>query len=263
MLEVAVQRQDFLELLARGPVHKRDLIDELGHSRSTVDRAIDSLTEAGLVERVDGEFVATYSGRLLLDQLTETRAVAETVTAAGATLNHLPTDVQRESRFFVDADVVSVENSSPAEVLRGITEVLEQSDRFRGASFVANDDRFIDAIYERTVERTAMEVEFLLTPSLAAWLAANYPERMRPLARSDHLACHVIESLPQAFYLAEREGETTAYLGVHGDQGNFVGYVENDTAAAVSWVESRWTAARDGATPLAPHLREAGEWPES
>jgi predicted transcriptional regulator len=263
MLEVAVQRQDFLGLLAEGPVHKRDLIDELGHSRSTVDRAVDSLTEAGLVERADGGFVATYSGRLLLDQVTETRAVVETVAAAGTTLNHLPTDVPRESRFFADADVVSVENNSPAEVLRGITAVLEGSERFRGASFVANDDRFIDAIYERTVERTAMEVEFLLTPSLAAWLAANYPERMRPLAKSDHLACHVIESLPQAFYLAEREGETTAYLGVHGDQGNFVGYVENDTAAAVSWVESRWTAARDGATPLARHLREAGEWPES
>jgi predicted transcriptional regulator len=260
MLDIARKRRAFLERLAATPAWKRDLIDDLGRSRSTVDRAVASLVDAGLVERTDAGFVTTYSGRLMLDQVREAAAVVDTVADAAGTLNHLPTDIPREGRFFDGATIVSMEERSPAAVLRGITEVASEADRFRGAAFVANDERFIDTLFGRSVEAGPLEVEFLVTEPLAAWMSDAYADRVRAIVGSDHADVHVVESLPHAFYLAERDSGTTAYLGVHGDHDNFVGYVENDSRAAVEWVAARWAAHRGAATPFERHLREAGRW---
>jgi len=63
---VLADRAGVLRRLAEGPVHKRDLVDELGHSRRTVDRAITELESVDLVERCDEGFSATTAGRLAL-----------------------------------------------------------------------------------------------------------------------------------------------------------------------------------------------------
>jgi DNA-binding transcriptional ArsR family regulator len=260
MLEIALERRTYLERLADGPAWKRDLIDDLGDSRSTVDRAIAALTDAGLVERTDEGFRLTYSGHVMLEAVTEARAVGETVAAADGTLNHLPTDSPRDHRFFADAELTLMVDTPPATVLRATTDVLDGADRFLGASFVANDERFVDRLYEQTVETGTMEAEFAVTGSLASWVNDRYPSRTQRFVENDHFRGYVVDSLPHAFYLAERDGETTAYIEVHAEQDNVVGFVENDAPWAVSWLRSRWDATVADAVPLGTYLRDVGAW---
>ncbi|MFC7176287.1 ArsR family transcriptional regulator [Halosegnis marinus] len=63
MLELVLSRRRYLERLADAPAWKRDLIDEFDHSRSTVDRALAALTDAGLVAAGEAGYETTYSGR--------------------------------------------------------------------------------------------------------------------------------------------------------------------------------------------------------
>lgn len=262
MLELALERRGYLERLAAAPAWKRDLIDDLGDSRSTVDRALAALTDADLVERGDDGFRLTYGGHVLLETVTEAQAVGEAVAAADGALNHLPTAAPRDHRFFAGAEPTVIGEQPPAAVIGALTDVVREADRFRGASFVANDERFIDLVYERSVETGAMPLEFVVTRSLAGWMTDQYPSRVRRFADSDHFRGHVVDSLPHAFYLAERDGETTAYLGVHGPAGTFVGFVGNDTPAAVAWLEERWEATVADAVPFGTYLRREGHVPE-
>lgn len=83
MLETALARRDYLERLAEAPAWKRTLIDDLGDSRSTVDRAVETLQDVGLVERTEDGFRTTYAGRVLLDTATEASGGAADGGAAG------------------------------------------------------------------------------------------------------------------------------------------------------------------------------------
>src|SRR6056297_4211338 len=91
-IETVGRRADFLERLAEEPLRKRAMVDALGHSRSTVDRAIAALEEAGLVERTDEGYVSTLAGRLAVERYREYVADSAAVLDAGGVLAPLPTD---------------------------------------------------------------------------------------------------------------------------------------------------------------------------
>ena len=68
-LEVLLQRVEVLERLVEGPSYRRDLSDELGVSRSTIDRAVRELEELQFVENCRDGVRATAAGRNAIDHL--------------------------------------------------------------------------------------------------------------------------------------------------------------------------------------------------
>ncbi|MEF8777864.1 MAG: winged helix-turn-helix domain-containing protein, partial [Natronomonas sp.] len=64
LIDILRKRSLFLELLADTSLDQRDLRDELGVSRSTVYKALQELTDAGLVTEYDGKYTLTGFGRL-------------------------------------------------------------------------------------------------------------------------------------------------------------------------------------------------------
>ncbi|MFC7176286.1 hypothetical protein [Halosegnis marinus] len=184
--------------------------------------------------------------------------MADTVDAAAALLNHLPTDAPRDHRFLAGAESVGMDDRSPAEVLGRMRVAVGDSDRFRGAAFSANDDGFIETVYRRSVVEGATEVRFVATPAPARYVATEFPDLVAGILDSDAIEVRVAPSMPFACYLATADGETTGYLGVHGEHDNFLGFVANDRPGAVAWLESvyaeRWTAA----APFADFLADEG-----
>jgi predicted transcriptional regulator len=261
MLDLALERRAYLERLAERPAWKRDLIDDLGDSRSTVDRSIEALTDAGLVAERDNGFETTYAGRVLLDTVTEATAIAEPTAAAAELADHLPDEAPRNHRFFAGGDVVSMDRTPPAVVVDRLTESLAAADRVRGAAIAPNSEQFIDVLYRRSVVEEALRMELLVPASLVPTLVENYPDRLQGSLTSEWLAIRVVDSLPFAFYLMEADGATTARLLFHGPHDNLLGYVENDREAAVEWMEGLYTDFRDASRPLADIAAEHPEWP--
>jgi predicted transcriptional regulator len=263
MLDTALSRRDYLERLAEAPAWKRDLIDDLGDSRSTVDRAVDTLQDSGLVERTDEGFRTTYAGRVLLDTVREATAIADTAGAATGLLDHLPIDAPRDHRFFDDATVESMADRSPSVVLNRITESLAAADRVRGGAVATNSDEFIDVIRRRTLVEGDLQVELLLPESTAAQVAADYTAIIEESLDSDHVTLQVVDDLPFAFYLMTADGATDAQLLAHGPYGNFLGYVENDTPVAVDWLEALFVDHRREARPFRAFAADRPDLPVS
>ena len=102
-LGVLARRIGFVERLREEPLHKADLVEEFDTSRSTVNRAIGELEDAGFVERIARGYVTTQAGRLAAERyrafLDGERAVLEARPVL-ATLPHdadLPTGMLREA----------------------------------------------------------------------------------------------------------------------------------------------------------------------
>lgn len=261
MLDLALARRAYLERLAEQPAWKRDLIDDLGDSRSTVDRAIAALTDAGLVEERDEGFVTTYVGRVLLDTVTEATAVAETAGAAAELARDLPADAPRDHRFFAGGEVIGTDRFPPAVVVDRITEALAAADRVRGAAVAPNSEQFIEVLYRRSVIEAELRVDLLVPEALVPTLVENYPERLQGSLHSEWLGLHVVDHLPYAFYLMTADDATTARLLVHGPHGNLLGYVENDRPSAVGWLAGLYDEYRGRSRPLEDVAAGRPEWP--
>ncbi|MFB6175982.1 MAG: hypothetical protein ABEI99_02345, partial [Halobaculum sp.] len=65
-IDLARDRKQILDLLRDGPLSKRDVLDRVTLSRSTVDRAIDELLSTELIETTDGGYETTPAGVIAL-----------------------------------------------------------------------------------------------------------------------------------------------------------------------------------------------------
>lgn len=252
MLELAHSRQEYLERMLEGPAWKRDLIADLDDSRSTVDRVVGSLSEAGLVTKTDSGFVTTHTGRLMLDAVEEATAVAQTAETGSELLNHLPMDTLNH-RFLIGAEIVSMEKDSPATVLRHLSNQVRSADELRGVSITANNDEFIQMILEDTLDKGTLTVRFVITPHILRHLSEAFPERIDQLIASPNAKVSVAEDLPCAWYMTDDGDALTANLTVHGPYDNFLGFISNDHPAAVEWLEGLFEQLERDATPLAEY----------
>ncbi|SDF41487.1 Predicted transcriptional regulator, contains HTH domain [Halorubrum xinjiangense] len=253
MLDLAFARRQYLVRLSDGPARIRDLVEEFEHSRSTVNRAIRALEEDRLVERGADGYETTFAGRILLDTVDEATAVAEAVESANDVLNELPSS-PRNHRFLADAEVVTIPDTSPAAVLSRLHRVAETADRLRGASIAANDEQFVLSLYRRTVVEESLELSYVVTESVADYLAVESPERARSVVDAG-VDMSVVADLPFAWYLSTVDGRTTAYLAIHSDKGTLLGYAANDDPGAVEWLAELFDAQRDRGTSLAAYYR--------
>lgn len=257
VLDLVFRRRRYLSRLATAPARKPELVDELDDSRSTVDRAIRALDDAGLVRRGDDGYEITYTGQLLLDAVDEARAVATTAATASAALNEFDTTVPRDPRFFAGAEVVTMEERSPAAVLERMQTVVEAATRLRGAAFAANDEEFIASVHRRAVVEERLDATFVVTDGVASYLAAETPEWARDVLTSPAIDVTVVPELPFAWYLATVDDHTTAYLAIHGARDNFIGYVANDDPDAVAWLTSLFDEQVARGRPLAAYYDAA------
>lgn len=253
MLELAYSRQEYLGRLLEGPAWKRDLIHDLNDSRSTVDRVVSSLSDMGLITKTESGYVTTYSGQLMLDAVREAAAVAKTAEKGAELLNHFGTDAPRNHQFLVGADIVSMEQDSPAMVLRRLSGLVRSADKIRGVAVTANNDGFTQMLLEDTLDEETLKSRFVITADVLRHLVESFPGRVDQLISSPRATVAVANDLPFAWYLLD-DGETlTANLAVHGPYENFLGYISNDSPPAVEWLATLFDRVERSATPLAEY----------
>jgi hypothetical protein len=103
-------RRAFLAALRGGPQRKRDLVDALETSRSTVDRAVSDLAAAGLVTETHDGVKITLAGRMAVEiDGTYQRRIDELADGITA-LGELDGDLRIDDGFLADA---RIEAASP------------------------------------------------------------------------------------------------------------------------------------------------------
>jgi predicted transcriptional regulator len=261
LLEAVFKRIEFLGALAQ----KRELVDLLNVSRSTVNRAIQDLEAFGLVTYENAAYRLTVPGRLLHEQYAQYEASVRMIAAATDLLQLLPASAPISVDFLRGADVFVAEDPAPHVPASVLTDVIRDADRLRGISRTHAAPSVDDALQGvvaagGTIEIVFREGVYEHVRSTYDWVADRVAAGdYRPyviddlpygLAIADHADEHSSpsshsttshentdeHSSPNSHSTTSREtaDETYTCLIVY-DNTTIAGVLVNDTDAAVSW----------------------------
>jgi len=248
--EAVRKRSGVLAELADDSQRKPALVERLDVSRSTADRAIDELIDAGLAERDGGVYRATNAGKLALDVHREYASLTDGIGTAMPMIEAKSPDAPFDTTLLADGAVQLAEPHAPENALRETAESLREAEVVRGLAPVIKSS-YASLLYEQVQERN-LEVELIVErdarESLTA-VADNRAELANLLAADEVQVLETGADLPYALWLMSGPDIDRTGITVH-DSGGIVGVITNDSADAVEWCRSRYESVREDADPF-------------
>lgn len=243
-VRLLLRRATLLARLTDGPTTKRDLVEQLDVSRSTVDRAVRELEEVRLIERTSRGVALTLPGRLALEKYRECLDVTAGLVEAGPILDGLPADTSFGAPMLDGARVVGTEQHAPQRPVDEFTSLVADADAVHCvlASFV---HEHVDALCERAADRELDAVVVFAAPVLSS-LPAETETALRRATAGTLTAYRLDDAAPYSLVVAERGDGARAGVLVADDSG-VRGFVGNDAPSAVSWAEREFERWQDRA----------------
>ncbi|MFD1570414.1 helix-turn-helix transcriptional regulator [Halorubrum laminariae] len=245
---VLERRYGTLSRLADAPATKPELVNELERSRSTVDRAIDDLTDIDCVTAENGQYRATTTGRLALREQTHYREAAHAVQETTDLVNHLPADTALDVRLLDGATVTMAADHAPDQALVPTIDIFEQATRLRGLAPVVLN-LYPDLISKRLAE-SDLTVEIVAESDVLSTLPDIPSLSDESLSDMDDLTLHESDgALPYALWLMDTPDESYAGITVY-ETGGVAGVLVNDADSAVQWAQAQYEHYRENARPV-------------
>lgn len=246
-LSSLVRRVSLLRHLDAERVDKPSLQSALGTSRSTIDRGIRELQNAGYVEREDGAYRTTLTGRLALesyDQFVE--RIRGTVEAADV-LSSLDVTVALSPDVLATAEIVRPDQTAPQRPIERIRSIIGGATRIRTV-VSAISKQYVDLYYDRIDD--GVETSLVLSPSVLGQLVSKYQDRLTDALARENVEIRQSDAEPPfGLTIVEQNDDRLVELTVYGPTG-LRGVVVNDTPAAVAWAEEFYATRWDGAQSL-------------
>jgi len=246
------KRGDALAALASDRLDKPALVDALGVSRSTVDRAVAELEAAGLARRVGTEFEATQAGELALETHRRYTVATDTLGDALPLLAVLPDDAPVGTELLMGGSVTLAEPHAPEAALSEVVRRLPEARTLRGFAPVVKTN-YVSMLHDMVVDGEP-SVEIIVQSGALDSLRAVATARGDIAAFVQHDDVSIFETdeqLPYALWLLEGPSFQRAGLTVH-QNGGIVGVLTNDRPAAFESCTEQYAAVRDEAQPFDP-----------
>jgi len=252
--EVVRKRADILGSLRDEAVGKPVLVERLGVSRSTVDRAVDALVGIGLVRRVDGEYHVTIQGRMALDIHEEYVESTDALGEVAPVLDALPTGAPF-SRSMVETGTVRLADPhAPESAITEALDALESAKRLRVLSPVIKSG-YVRPVREQVVERS-LDVDLVIGQEARESLVAlaEVTDAVEDLVESPSFTLYRTDrDLPFLLYLLLSGENDVAGVTVH-EEGGIVGSVTTGDGAAVSWARGLYEEVVSDAEEVPPSV---------
>lgn len=227
--DVLRKRAPLLELLADTPRDKRDLRDELSVSRSTVYKAIQELTDLGLVTDRNGAYALTGFGRLAWQRHDEYIARLSRLDVGRRLLETLPKDRPFPPSLFERGRIIVPGRHAPERPLDRLTDLGERADHLRVVS-PSGMPRFLADLHAN-VEAGEQTATIVAEADALSRLRSGY-DRFESAAAADGLELRRLDGeLPFAIVLFDDDE-----IGLFGyDTGVLLGAVFASDDDALSW----------------------------
>lgn len=244
LLNTLLPRHEIIECLEEKPKTKPELTRECEVSRSTINRGINSLLDAGIVERIEGSrYELTLYGSILhrdvdrlLDRFRTLSEVRTLLTEVGKA-----TDLQAE--LFDDATI------RPPEGM-GITAAI---DAFKGADRLRIVDPPFGVVYMLVAAKPDLlgeiDTTILVRDEMVAEIASidslldgSTPQGDVELRRTE-------DELPFSVALAQHGSHTVLYLVLQNRQGG-IAVVRTEADRAVRWGKDLYERLTTGSVPF-------------
>jgi len=246
VVRMLLRRATLLACLTAGPKTKRDLVEQLDVSRSTVDRAVRELEEVRLIERTRDGVALTLPGRLALEEHRDYLGVTAGLVEAGPILDSLPADTALDPAMLRRARVVGTEQHAPQRPVDEFTALVEDADVIHCvlASFVTEH---VNACCERAANRS-LDAAVVLAEPVVSSLTEETEAAIRRATAGTLSAYRLDETPPYNLVVAEDDEGVRAGVLV-ADETGVRGFVSNDVPEAVSWADGEFERWRSRAEP--------------
>ncbi|MFC7176211.1 hypothetical protein [Halosegnis marinus] len=210
------KRRDVLAALAAEPRYKRDLIDDLDHSRSTIDRAVAELLDAGLAERADGTYRATAAGELGLERHDAYRGEMRDIAASADVLDAVA-DGALDASLVAGATLHRTAGNDRQATLSLLEEEIRGAERVDALLPRLSDSRILDA-YRTQARRGGTTSRLVFAPTLLSTLEARFAADIGELAAADGVRLY--EAAVSSVGLVRLRGDgDAAYVVAYTDEG--------------------------------------------
>ncbi|MFP8958894.1 tetratricopeptide repeat protein [Natrialbaceae archaeon A-CW3] len=249
-----INRLDLLDRLCQSSGHVRDLVDDTGQSRATINRAINELEAIDLVERGAGGVEVTNTGILVHDRLNAFLAELGGIRAAEEVLTPLADTSAVDAEVVARSDVIFATDPVPYRPLEQRLDALDSAEKYSALIPTLDDPRHVRVLYEHIVI-DGQTAELIVSPKVFETLCQEFPRRMAAMAKTDRFFISV-GSVPEyglelfngdAIESGQSAG-TTVHIVVYTERGAVNGILINDEGRGVEWAERRFEEARDEAT---------------
>ncbi len=242
---IVTKRERTLRILTDGPRRKTGLVESLDQSRSTLDRAIRELEEAGLVEPVNGGYRATSFGRNALETYLTYQERLDGLCEGASLLEPLPPDTPLGPAFLTHADVSMADPSAPDRVIEQVFDSVDAAEGLRGLA-PATLTGHLETFHQHAT-RGGCHPEIVVTESVFDHLLRVRGERLEQSIRNGEVRL-MKGPVPLRFGLWIVD-DTEAGIIVYTETG-IKGVAVNDTDAALEWTNEVYDRVSSKATPV-------------
>lgn len=249
VLDLIAKRIDVLEFLDGDRVPKRTIADELGYSRSTVNRAIAALADAGLVDDAPGGCQTTFIGSILADQYEEYVRSVRAVLGSREVLAPLPVDAELPLTVLADAEVTVPEGSTPYDPYHAVEGVLEHAvGEVRVYVPTFSNPRGIQLAQNLSRK---MDVEIVFDRTLIEEVYADTPDEIETLFDLENFTGYETTNGPAySLVVVSTESGTEGAIVIYSPKQELVGCIVTGTPEATRWMERRYSMIKTGSERL-------------
>jgi predicted transcriptional regulator len=250
VLDVVTSRADLMRSLASDWRRKGELTDSLSVSRSTVDRGVRELVEAGLAERADGRYRLTVAGQLALSEYEQFTGRVDGALSARTLLESMTGGTDLDPVVFDGATVVARRRDDADDPIAEVDAFLGRTDHLE-AVFPALAPEMVALLEKRLLEGDA-SATVVLGDSALETLTSRHRRALEAVLETGRVTCLLADEAPSySLVLAERREQLCLVVQ---DERSVVGVLLNETPEAFEWARGRFDRCADSAHPLANGL---------
>jgi predicted transcriptional regulator len=245
LLEIVARREYVIEHLLQNHADKRELETALDVSRTTVNRAVNSLSDAECITYHDGKWSITLLGQVAYEEYKQLVARYEGLTTAQSLLHHLSPGTPLDGRLLTDMNILLAEPPAPHAPITQLEDLLQHSNQIKGLSSVVLP-RYVPLFHHHIVERET-DTELVLDVELIQYLCKSYPDEMYAVFESDTgMVWQHDQKPPFGLVLIDEE---VVWFAVYDEDGGLKGAIINDSEAAIIWATEIFHSYRQQAEP--------------
>lgn len=249
--QILSNRHRVLELLLEEAHSRPELVDSLGCSRSTVDRAVEELLAIDCIERTapnGSQYRGTSLGELMLQTHQEYLDELQHLEEVRPILAELPSEAPLSEQIIRDADVYRSVHS-PDVAFRPGQELLQDATKMVGTAPVVYREYFEEFIDR--LNQAPLEFEVLMEPSVVETIIQHYQDEFETLTEFDSVRVYQSDrTLPYGLWFMELPSSTAAGITFY-NEGGVPGAIVNDSDEAVEWAIEQYNQFKEGATEIA------------
>lgn len=255
IMSLLTKREEILRAVGVTGIGKRDLVEQLLVSRSTVDRGIRELEAAGLLARSAEGYRRTLLGELLLSEYDQFATQTESLLAGQDLLADLAPEYELDPVVFTDATIVTASKHDPHQPVSAFCSLLSEA-RWTQTVFPAVFPQVLDQWVD-LCDQEMIRADIILTEPAVSTLVSSHTEPLETLLAESRIELHQVDEGPTCgLVVAENDSTATGGIVVLDDRAGARAFIETNTDEAVSWIRDQINNQLLQSTPLSEQAVE-------